>query len=129
MSSVSLNLVELDVRIRHDGERLIESKGRERRRYPRIYNPFLARVKGVSAEGNSFECLTAVDNLSFRGLYLRVPQRVEEHSDIEVAVQFSANGKEGTTMLVTGRVLRADRKPGEVYGLAAEIKKHKFLWK
>jgi hypothetical protein len=48
------------------------SSGVERRRHPRLSEPFPARVRHVDASGQAFESATALDNLSAGGLDVRL---------------------------------------------------------
>src|SRR5438270_3427276 len=57
--------------------------GAERRRRPRLYEPFPVMVRGVDASGTSFEINTVLDNMSADGLYVRLRRQVrrsEEHT-------------------------------------------------
>src|SRR6266545_4542587 len=54
----------------------------DRRRKPRIYEPFAATVRGVDGRGDPFEVEAVLDNLSAGGLYMWLRQHVEEGRQI-----------------------------------------------
>lgn len=49
----------------------------ERRLKPRIYDDFVAKVRGIDASQERFVEHTVVENLSASGLYMKLPRRVE----------------------------------------------------
>ena len=126
MNPLPHDLVDAEMREWHACDISRQSLCMNRRSYPRIQNPFEVVIYGISAGEVPFEFHTRVDNLSFTGLYFRIPQLIKERSEVEVEVRFS---DEGTAIQVKGEVLRAEPKPGMIYGVAVKVRKHKFLWK
>jgi hypothetical protein len=102
----------------------------ERRQKPRIYVPFPAIVQARSENGKPFHISTVIDNFSAGGLYLRIAEQVKEREQFSVVTQLSVGVdrkvKSARVMLI-GEVTRVEHLPGGVYGVAVEIKKHKFL--
>jgi hypothetical protein len=129
MNPLPAELANFEMQVGNQHDSAQQSLHLNRRHYPRIQNPFPARVCGVNTEGVPFEFHTRIDNLSVTGLYLRVPEQIKECSELEVKVQFSDNFGEGTAIQVKGIILRAEPKPGMIYGIAVKFLKHKFLWK
>ena len=66
----------------------------ERRKHPRIYEPFRVKVSGTDAAGQKFQTETALDNLSAGGLYVRLPWNVQQGSKLFIVVQMSTANKE-----------------------------------
>jgi PilZ domain-containing protein len=106
--------------------------GTERRRKPRIFDPFPAKVKGTNLDGESFETETVIDNLSADGLYLRLMQRVKQGAKLSVVFQLSLKpGAEAVSqprVAVKGLVLRTESKPGGVFGVAITFDRARFLF-
>ena len=95
----------------------------ERRSRPRVSVPFWATVQGTDVEGVHFEVTTIIDNLSARGLYLRLAREVRVGSRLLVNVHLS--GREdvlpagsGLDLEVYGPVARVDSVTGGSYGVA-----------
>ena len=57
-------------------DRLIPYFGVERRRKPRVHEPFPVTVHGIDPTGESFEVKTVLENISAGRLYLQRKQRV-----------------------------------------------------
>ena len=102
----------------------------ERRRNPRIYEPFPATVRGVDTNGKSFETSTVLDNLSASGLYLRLAQSVKEHTELLIVTRLATAPTAeapGALVALHGVVLRAELQPDGSCGVAVLIKQHRFL--
>jgi hypothetical protein len=102
----------------------------ERRKKPRIYDLFPATVHGVDSNGEVFETDAVLDNLSAAGLYIQLGQCIEPGATLAIIVELSAPAvKKKTTSRVVlyGMVLRAERKPNEVCGVAMTLTHHRFL--
>ena len=102
----------------------------ERRRKPRIYKPFPATVRGVSASGEPFQINTVLDNLSAGGLYLRLMPRVEQGARLFIVIWLAPAPMGELTpprVAARGRVLRSEPKPGGECGVAVRITRHRFL--
>jgi hypothetical protein len=99
----------------------------ERRRKPRIGTPFPTKVRGVNAGGEAFEVESVLDNLSSGGLYIRLGQRVNEKTKLEFLIRMSSpETAQVPTVEARGVVLRAEAKPGGVFGLAVKLTHHRF---
>jgi PilZ domain len=96
----------------------------------RIQESFPVTVRGVDRNGQEFLADTVLDNLSASGFYLRIPQHVEQGGKLFAVIQLSSeNAGNGTGPRVAahGQVLRSELKPDGRFGLAVEIKHHRFL--
>jgi hypothetical protein len=104
--------------------------GTERRRKPRIYEPFCATVQGVDARGKDFEIGAQLVNLSVLGLYMNLAQSVEPGTKLGAIIQFSTtptNGVDAPRVAIKGVVLRVELKQSDVYGVALEFTQYRFL--
>jgi len=102
--------------------------GLERRKKPRIATPFPTRVRGIDSKGEAFEAESVLDNFSSEGLYIRVAQRVKEKSKLEFSIRMAGPERSvAATVKARGIVLRAEAKPGGVYGLAVKLTHHRFM--
>jgi hypothetical protein len=104
-------------------------KGTERRHDPRINNPFPVSVQGVDAAGAEFETKTILDNLSARGLYLRLTRRVEAGAELSVNVRLigdPAVEEGGPRVTAHCKVLRCEWQAGGVYGVAVLFLKRRI---
>ena len=104
--------------------------GTERRRKPRICQPFPATVQGKAARGERFETNTQLNNLSAGGLYMRLAQCVEPGAKLGAVIQFSTtrtNGVGAPRVAIEGVVLRVELNPNGAYGVALEFTHYRFL--
>jgi len=101
----------------------------ERRRKPRIYNPFPAVVRGVNKDGQDFEVRTVLDNLSADGLYLRMIPCVEKGTRLIIIFELSSSSDQvnSANVRVQSRVVRTDQTVGGSCGVAATYTSPKFL--
>lgn len=102
----------------------------ERRKKPRIYTPFHARVSGVNARGEAFEASTVLDNMSSGGLYLRVEQDVTQGTPIVVTIRLSTKRIDlvpVANVAVKGIVLRNEEQMNGTYGLGISIHSRRFV--
>lgn len=102
----------------------------ERRRKPRIYRPFHAKVRGVNAGGEAFEVSTVLDNMSSGGLYLRVEQNVRQGAQIFVVIRLSTRAVDVVpvaNVAVEGLVVRNDAQPNGTFGLGISISNRHFV--
>jgi hypothetical protein len=103
---------------------------RERRQRQRISDPFPARVKGISADGTSFEVDTVIDNISPGCLYLRLMPCVERGAKLSVVFRLSSSAEKAASSPraeVTGEVLRTDPRDG-AWGVAFTYKLRRFYF-
>ena len=102
----------------------------DRRKKPRIYEPFPVKVRGVDIGGDVFNIDAVVSNLSTGGLYLQFPQFVQPGSKVFVLIKIStAHMEKGPAPRVAarGRVLRSEPRPEGQYGLAVAFTRYRFL--
>ena len=101
--------------------------GEDRRRKPRIYEPFPARVRGVDWRGDPFEVEAVLDNLSAGGLYLRLKRRMEAGAKLfiffRLATRLTPEAK-GLGVAARSRVLRSDPLPNGAFGVAVAFERH-----
>jgi hypothetical protein len=104
--------------------------GAERRSKPRIYDPFPTTVRGVDAEGQTFESETVLDNFGAGGLYLRLARRVERGAELDFVIRLSPlphNGVDAARVVMHGVVLRAESRPCDTCGVAVGSINYHFL--
>jgi hypothetical protein len=102
----------------------------ERRKKPRIYTPFHARVCGVNSSGEAFEASTVLDNMSSGGLYLRVEQDVSKGTQLLVTIRLSTKRIDlvpVANVAVKGIVLRIEEQTNGTYGLGISIHSRRFV--
>ena len=102
----------------------------DRRRKPRIDEPFAARVRGVDGRGNSFEAEAVLANLSAAGLYLRLKRHVEEGLRLFIFLQLATRlmpGSKGLRVAAHGRVLRSEPLPYGACGVAVVFERYRHL--
>jgi PilZ domain len=107
----------------------IEEASLERRRKPRIYVPFPARVQGTDCAGQPFDVQTVLDNLSGNSLYLRMMLCVLPGEQLNVSFNLSladTDAGEPAKIKIRGKVLRTDEYPGDVCGIALAFEHPKF---
>lgn len=99
----------------------------ERRRKPRLKEPFPARIWGVDSGDLPFNVNCVVDNISSTGLYLRVPNLVDAGSEVRLIVHFLNNSSTGATAALRGSILRSELQADGRRGIAINITRHRFL--
>lgn len=101
----------------------------ERRKKPRISNPFRVSVRSVNAQGEAFTSETVLDNLSAGGMYVRIPERVQKGTKVFSLIQIAVatDKSPGARVALNGVALRSDQGL-RVYGLAVTFTRHRFLW-
>ena len=102
----------------------------ERRRNPRLYEPFPAKVRGEDADGESFEIDAVLDNLGPGGLYVRLGRNVSRGAKLFLTVRLSA--APGNTVFAPllgfcGMVQRSEPGTYGRYGLAVLFTHQRFL--
>ncbi len=105
-------------------------RGAERRRKPRIKEPFPVTVGGLNGSGEPFEVSTVLENISAGGLYLLLPHEVASETELNLCVTFKTSPSEGpraARVAMHGRVRRVDPKPDGACGLGVEITRHRFF--
>ncbi len=102
----------------------------DRRRKPRIDEPFAARVRGVDGRGNSFEAEAVLANLSAAGLYMRLKRHVEEGLRLFIFLQLATKlmpGAKGLRVAAHGRVVRSEMQPDGSCGVAVLFERYHYL--
>ena len=99
----------------------------ERRRKPRLTEPFPARVWGVDSGDLPFNVNCVLDNISSTGLYLRMPTLVEAGSEVRLIVQLLNGPNTGATAALQGYILRSELLADGKHGVAIAIENHRFL--
>ena len=106
------------------------TSGIERRSSPRVYDRFPVRVCGRDSGGARFEIDTLLDDIGFRGLYVRLERNVERGADLFIEVRLSSSNDDSVfapRVAIHGQVLRAEPKPDGSYGVAIEFHQRRFL--
>ena len=117
-----LDLIEL--------EKTISSILAERRVKMRIAGPLPVRVRLRGRDGEVFKADSIAENISTDGIYLRLGRQVETGTELLLVVQFSrglTRTRQAARVAARGVVLRVEPAPGGSYGVAIEIRRHRFL--
>ncbi len=102
----------------------------ERRRKPRIYQPFQVKVNGMTAGGEAFDVVTVLDNMSSTGIYLKLDKRVELGVKLNMIIRLSTSNDEElevARVAVECEVVRRDPFPDGTWGVALTIIKRRFV--
>lgn len=129
-SAVSLERLTLsgEIKLRQEDLQVSAREGLvERRKKPRIANPFPTRVWGADATGNTFEIDCTLDNVSSQGLYLRLPRRIASGAELNVVIKFSDGLHPGATALLVCEALREEPQTDGLFGLAMRVKNYHFI--
>lgn len=106
------------------------SAKRARLHHLRLYEPFPITVRGVDANGESFEVNTVLDNISAGGLYMRLGRRVEVGARLFAIVRLSITQSEPVSVprvAIRGVVVRIEPLPDSTWGVAVKFTHHRFL--
>ena len=95
--------------------------GHERRRHPRSLIPFDVTVTGADADGNGFDDVGILRDISQGGICLRLPHRAEPGAGIMCLIRFSEEPAGGPQLPVRGRVARSEMRTSGIYDLAVEF--------
>jgi len=99
----------------------------ERRLKLRVKYPFPTRAYGTDAQGQPFDVDCSLDNISSRGLYLRMSPQVTSGVNLNVIVKFADGPRPGATAVLFCEVLRDEIQVDGQHGIAMAIKKHHFV--
>ena len=98
----------------------------ERRRHPRVAGPFRATVRGVGTDGREFAEEAELKNVSGGGLYIRLTERVERGTVLDVEITLSGAVGAGN-FTASCHVLRTERLIDGRHGVAAAFRDTQFL--
>ncbi len=118
---------EINLRCDESAARRLERDEAERRIKPRINVPFPTRAWGVDAQGQAFEVDCELDNMSSRGLYLRMPWKMNSGDELSLAIKFVNGLDSGATALLRGLILRDEPQADGRHGIAVAVKEHHFI--
>src|SRR5215475_15273064 len=90
----------------------------ERRAKPRIQRPFPTRAFGTDGRGERFEVDCELDNISSRGVFVRISRELTTGSEINVIVRFVKSEESGTTAILNCEVLRNEPQADGRHGIA-----------
>jgi hypothetical protein len=99
----------------------------ERRRKPRVMEPFPARILRIDSSDLPANVNCTLDNISSNGLYLRMPALLETGSSVRVVVHLWNSVDTGATVALDGHVLRSELRADGQHGVAITIERHRFL--
>jgi hypothetical protein len=94
----------------------------ERRAKPRISEPFPTTVSGIDKAGMPFEINCVLENMSSSGLYLKIPRKLEQGSEVMMMVKLSSAPSSGAGAAIRGVAVRSDVQADESWGLAVAIR-------
>ena len=98
----------------------------ERRAKLRISEPFPTTVSGVDTSGEAFQIDCVLENMSSTGVYLKLPRRIEEGSEVRMLVMLSSASSSGTGAAIKGVALRSEPQADKSWGLAVSIRECAF---
>ena len=103
--------------------------GGERRASPRVNHPFPVTLRRVNEMGETLRIETVLDNLSARGLFVRLFRSIALGAPISIGIRLSAVNRQGTCARVAARgvVKRVERMGNGQYGIAVEFVRHRML--
>jgi hypothetical protein len=102
----------------------------ERRRKPRIFQPFHVRVSGTDILGEAFEIATVLNNMSTIGIYLKLDRNVELGVKLHMVIRLSTaylEELEIAKVAVEAVVVRKEPLPKGLWGVALIIVKRRFV--
>ena len=102
----------------------------ERRRHPRLYEPFPVRLRSVDTDGETFKSDEVLDDFSAGGLYVRLRRRVEPGAKFFAVVRIATNPpsvRPAPCVAVRGVVRRAEPQPDGRWGVGVQFTRHRFL--
>jgi hypothetical protein len=99
----------------------------ERRRKPRVAEPFPATILGSDSVDLRGKANCTLDNISATGLYLRIAAVLEAGSPVRVVVHLWRSADTGATVALDGHVLRSELQADGKHGHAIQIQRHRFL--
>ncbi len=104
----------------------------ERRKKPRICVPFSALVRGWNENGERFDELVKLENLSASGLYFKTDKSYQPGEKICVSVMLSSapqpDRQKICSLSTLGEVQRVERSSGNGYGVAMQIRSCEFKY-
>jgi hypothetical protein len=102
----------------------------ERRRMPRIYEPFPMRVRGISVTGTRLQFDAVLDNICARGLYFRAREDIQTWQRLMFIVRLAPTWDvdvKAPAIAAWATVLRTDLCSGNMFGFAVGFKRHHFI--
>jgi PilZ domain len=123
-SSLDLHIEEL---IAGGGPTDFGTRTQERRQKGRIKEPFPARIWGIDSGDLPFNVDCILDNISSKGVYLKMPRPVNVGSEVRLIVHFLSGPTTGSTASLQGTILRDELLADGRHGLAIAISRHRFL--
>lgn len=99
----------------------------ERRAKIRISQPFPTTVSGIDSRGEPFEFDCVLENMSSTGLYLKIPRKLEQGSEVKMMVKLSSVPSSGAGASIRGVTVRSVPQDDESWGLAVAISDYSFV--
>jgi hypothetical protein len=102
----------------------------ERRKNPRIYEPFPVTVHCHDHETGGFRANTVVDDLSASGLYVKLPKKLECGTKIYIVIRFSLSPEKALRaprIATDGEVTRVEPKPDGLWGISVSFRRQHFI--
>jgi hypothetical protein len=102
----------------------------ERRRKPRIDQPFWVKLIGKDARGEVFEVKTVIKNISSSGVYVELDREVEVGANLSITVRISTaltEDPETSGIAAQGIIVRKEALFNEGYGVALAFTRRRFV--
>ena len=102
----------------------------ERRANPRVDHPFPVTLRTVGGVGGVLHIETVLDNISARGLFVRLVRPLEPGASLSIGVRLWAAEPQGACARVAARgvVKRVERTVDGQYGIAVEFARPRVIW-
>ena len=101
----------------------------ERRVKPRVYLPYIVKVRGEDAAGKAFEAHTIAHNLSASGLYLQMGRCVKKGARLLIVLNWRwADEPCELRIALRGLVVRTETCSDGLCGFAVKFTRSRFLY-
>jgi hypothetical protein len=102
----------------------------ERRRKPRIAEPFPVQLAGRDCQGAEFRLQTVIGNLSASGLYVEVPRELAPGARLRLVIRLIRAGQgeqEAATVAAEAVVVRRQRLDRQRWGVGMSLVRRRVI--
>ena len=102
----------------------------ERRASPRVGHPFALTLRTVDAMGEALHIETVLDNISARGIFVRLVRPVALGARLSTVIRLSdVPGEACARVAARGVVKRVERTADGQYGIAVAFERHRMIYR
>ena len=102
----------------------------ERRASPRVDHPFPVTLRTVDATGEALQIETVLDNISARGLFVRLVRPIALGAPLTTVIRLSVvPGDACARVAARGVVKRVERTADGQYGIAVAFGRHRVIYR